>query len=96
MMISGKVHLQFLRGARAVQTETQVTVQDFTLERKGVLKSRTREQGALTIALQYVREPEGKPHTRAIQRCPNESSQLGKILETTTQLSPQCTQSCVM
>jgi hypothetical protein len=83
------------KGGIAVQTETQATTQYFTPEQNGMLKSKTREQGSLTIVLRFAREPEDKPHTRASRRRPSESSQLGTIPETTTQQSPQCTQSCV-
>jgi hypothetical protein len=94
MLISGRAHTQLLKGDRAAQAGTQVTVEDFTPTRRGVLKSKTREQGSLTLALQRAREPEGKSYTITSQRRPNESLPPVTIPETKTPLSPQCTQSC--
>jgi hypothetical protein len=45
MLISGNVHLLILGGSKMVQAKTRVSAPDFMPRRRGVLKSKTREQG---------------------------------------------------
>jgi hypothetical protein len=50
MLISGNVHLLLSGGAIMVHAKTRVTAPDFMPRQKGVLKSKTSEQGPLTLA----------------------------------------------
>jgi hypothetical protein len=56
MLISGNVHLLLSSGARMVQAKTKGTARDFTQSQKGVLNSKTRAPGSLTLTSQFVRE----------------------------------------
>jgi hypothetical protein len=50
MLISGNVYLLLSSGAKMVQIKTKITARDFMPSQKGVLKSKTRAPGSLTLA----------------------------------------------
>jgi hypothetical protein len=76
-------------------SKNKITTPYFMPRQKGVLKSKTREQGSLTIVRQFARESEGRSPTRACRRRPSASRRLGTTHEMTTQRSIQYTKSCV-